>query len=304
MTTMAWLIIGLIVFPVSFLTWSFLSVDRRGFAAVRSNLGRGIRLIDSGLPGVGAGAAGLADSRPSIPLGMRVTPKGYVAWLDKLLARAGRPARLPLPRLLIAKPALALFVAVLGVFVISKNVTPSAALLVVLAALLGYFVPDILIHGRGAERQKAIELELPNTLDQMLISVEAGLGFEAAMARAGQNGKGPLAFELMRTLQDMQVGRSRRDAYEALATRTDVPDLRTFVRSVVQADLYCIAIANVLKTQAKQMRVKRRQRAEEKAMKLPIKVLFPLMFCILPALFIVIMGPAVINVMKNFVGAF
>ncbi|MDQ0800394.1 type II secretion system F family protein [Arthrobacter sp. SLBN-112] len=298
MTTMAWLIVGLIVFPVSFLAWSFLSVDRRGVAAVRSNLGKGIRLIDSGVPG--ALVSGQSDSKPAIPLGMRVTPKGYVAWLDKLLSRAGRPAQLPLPRLLIAKPVLALLVAVLGILFISNNVTPSASLFVVLAAALAYFVPDILIHGRGAERQKAIELELPNTLDQMLISVEAGLGFEAAMARAGQNGKGPLAFELMRTLQDMQVGRSRREAYESLATRTDVPDLRSFVRSVVQADIYGIAIAKVLRTQAKQMRIKRRQRAEEKAMKLPVKVLFPLMFAILPVLFIVIIGPAAINVMKSF----
>ncbi|MEW1809501.1 type II secretion system F family protein [Pseudarthrobacter phenanthrenivorans] len=302
MTTMAWLIVGLIVFPISFLAWSFLAVDRRGVAAVRSNLGKGIRLIDSGVPG--AIVSGQSDGRPAVPLGMRVTPKGYVAWLDKLLARAGRPAQLPLPRLLIAKPALALLVAILGILVIKNNLTPSASLFVVLAAVLAYFVPDILVHGRGAERQKAIELELPNTLDQMLISVEAGLGFEAAMARAGQNGKGPLAFELMRTLQDMQVGRSRREAYEALATRTDVPDLRSFVRSVVQADIYGIAIAKVLRTQAKQMRVKRRQRAEEKAMKLPVKVLFPLMFAILPVLFIVIIGPAAINVMKTFASAF
>lgn len=298
MTTMAWLIVGMIVFPISFLAWSFLAVDRRGVAAVRSNLGKGIRLIDSGVPG--AIAAGISDSKAAVPLGLRVTPKGYVAWLDKLLARAGRPPQLPLPRLLIAKPALALLIAVLGIVFISHNVTPSASLFVVLAATLAYFVPDILVHGRGAKRQKAIELELPNTLDQMLISVEAGLGFEAAMARAGQNGKGPLAFELMRTLQDMQVGRSRREAYESLATRTDVPDLRSFVRSVVQADIYGIAIAKVLRTQAKQMRIKRRQRAEEKAMKLPVKVLFPLMFSILPVLFIVIIGPAAINVMKSF----
>lgn len=302
MTTMAWLIVGLIVFPTSFLAWSFLAVDRRGVAAVRSNLGKGIRLIDSGVPGAIVSAH--TEAKPAVPFGMRVTPKGYVAWLDKLLARAGRPAQLPLPRLLIAKPALALLVGVLGILFISNSVTPSAALFVVLAAALAYFAPDILVHGRGAERQKAIELELPNTLDQMLISVEAGLGFEAAMARAGQNGKGPLAFELMRTLQDMQVGRSRREAYEALATRTDVPDLRSFVRSVVQADIYGIAIAKVLRTQAKQMRVKRRQRAEEKAMKLPVKVLFPLMFAILPVLFIVIIGPAAINVMKTFASAF
>ncbi|WP_457963119.1 type II secretion system F family protein [Arthrobacter sp. D1-29] len=233
-----------------------------------------------------------------------MTPKGYTGWLDKLLARAGRPARLPLDRLLIAKPALALVAAVLGIISIIKNPTGPAVLSVVFLAALAYFAPDILIHGRGAKRQKEIELELPNTLDQMLISVEAGLGFETAMARAAQNGKGALAAELMRTLQDMQVGRSRRDAYTSMATRTDVPDLRSFVRAVVQADIYGIAIANVLRIQAKQMRVKRRQRAEEKAMKLPVKVLFPLMFCILPVLFIVIIGPAVINVMKNFVGAF
>ena len=176
--------------------------------------------------------------------------------------------------------------------------------MLVLLPVLAYFVPDILLHGRGAERQKAIEMELPNTLDQMLISVEAGLGFESAMARAGQNGKGPLAEELVRTLQDMQVGRSRKDAYLAMAERTDAPDLRSFVRSVVQADRYGIALASVLRTQAKQMRVKRRQRAEEKAMKLPVKVLFPLMSCILPVLFIVIIGPAVISVMQNLMGAF
>ncbi|MDQ0633058.1 tight adherence protein C [Arthrobacter pascens] len=301
MTAMAWVIVGLIVLPCSFMVWSLVSVDRRGFAAVRSNLGRGLRLTE----GIAVAGSGLStESKPSIPLGLRLTPKGYTAWLDKLLARAGRPAGLPLERLLIAKPALALVVGVLGIVYIMKSPTGPAVLFVVALAALAYFTPDILIHGRGAKRQNEIELEIPNTLDQMLISVEAGLGFETAMARAAQNGKGPLAAELMRTLQDMQVGRSRRDAYMAMAARTDVSDLRSFVRAVVQADIYGIAIANVLRAQAKQMRVKRRQRAEEKAMKLPVKVLFPLMFCILPVLFIVIIGPAVINVMKNFVGAF
>lgn len=299
MTTMAWLIVALIIVPISFLAWSFVAVDRRGLAAIRSNLVRGL-----GAGGLVGAETSSIEAKPSLPLGVRVTPKGYAAWLDKLLARAGRPAQLPLQRLLVLKPSLALLVAIIGVLVVSKNVTPPAIVYVVLASALAYFAPDVLIHGRGAERQKAIELELPNTLDQMLISVEAGLGFETAMARAGQNGKGPLATELMRTLQDMQVGRSRRDAYLALASRTDVPDLRTFVRAVVQADIYGIAIANVLRIQAKQMRLKRRQRAEEKAMKLPVKVLFPLLFCILPVLFIVIIGPAVINVMNNFMSAF
>lgn len=293
MTAMAWLIVGLIVVPCSLMVWSFISIDRSGLAAVQNNLGRrGGRLQDEGTTA--------ADARSLAGLGQRITPKGYTAWLDKLLSRAGRPASMPLERLLIAKPALALIVALVGILLLVKYPTGVFFLLAIALTGLAYFIPDILIQSRGARRQKAIQLELPNTLDQMLISVEAGLGFETAMARAGQNGNGPLAEELVRTLQDMQVGRSRKDSYLAMADRTDVPDLRSFVRAVVQADAYGIALASVLRIQAKQMRLKRRQRAEEKAMKLPIKVLFPLIFCILPVLFTVILGPAVISIVAMF----
>ena len=134
----------------------------------------------------------------------------------------------------------------------------------------------------------------------MTIAVEAGLGFDAAMAKAGRNGKGPLAEELVRTLQDIQFGQSRRQAYESLAGRTDVVDLRRFVRAVIQADRYGVAIADVLRTQAAEMRMKRRQRAEEKAMQIPVKVIFPLMLCILPVLFIVLLGPAVMDIVAAF----
>jgi tight adherence protein C len=166
----------------------------------------------------------------------------------------------------------------------------------------GYFIPDLLLYSKGSERQKAMQLELANTMDQMLIAVEAGLGFEGAMARAGENGKGPLAEELVRTLQDMQVGRSRRESYLALAERTNLPELRSFVQAIVQADTYGIAISRVLRVQAKVMRVKRRQRAEEKAMKLPVMILFPLLFFIFPVLFIAILGPAVVNTVMTFAG--
>ena len=131
----------------------------------------------------------------------------------------------------------------------------------------------------------------------MTIAVEAGLGFDSAMARAAKNGKGPLAEELVRTLQDMQVGQSRRQAYESLADRG--PACRTcasFVRAIIQADLYGISVADVLRTQAAEMRIKRRQRAEEKAMQIPVKVIFPLMLCILPVLFIVLLGPAAMDI--------
>ncbi|WP_290197370.1 type II secretion system F family protein [Corynebacterium guangdongense] len=134
----------------------------------------------------------------------------------------------------------------------------------------------------------------------MTIAVEAGLGFDAAMARAAHNGKGALAQELARTLQDIQIGRSRRQAFEGLAQRTTVVDLRRFVRAVIQADQYGISVAQVLRTQANEMRLKRRQRAEAKAQQLPVKVLAPVMLCILPVLFIVIMGPAVMSMVEVF----
>jgi len=166
--------------------------------------------------------------------------------------------------------------------------------------VVAYFVPELLLHSRAQKRSEQIKLELADTLDQMTIAVEAGLGFDSAMARAGRNGQGPLAEELVRTLQDIQVGQTRRAAYESLAQRTEVPDLRKFVRAIVQADKYGIAIADVLRTQAFEMRMKRRQRAEEKAMQIPVKVIFPLMLCILPVLFIVLLGPAAIGIVATF----
>jgi tight adherence protein C len=235
-------------------------------------------------------------------LGYRLAPAAYVRKLDGLLALAGRPSGWPLARILIAKPVLGLIGAVLCFLISTSSPQPIIKLAGIFLLVLGYFIPDLLLYSKGMERQKAMQLELANTLDQMLISVEAGLGFEGAMARAGENGKGPLAEELVRTLQDMQVGRSRRESYQALAERTNIPELRSFVQAVVQADTYGIAISRVLRIQAKVMRVKRRQRAEEKAMKLPVMILFPLLFFIFPVLFIAILGPAVINAVVTFSG--
>jgi len=120
------------------------------------------------------------------------------------------------------------------------------------------------------------------------------------MAKAVTNGKGPLAEEFIRTLQDMSIGQARKAAYEAFSERTSSPDLRRFTRSIIQADAYGLAIADVLRVQAGEMRLRRRQRAEEKAMKVPVKVLFPLVFCILPVLFIVLLTPAVLGIVKAF----
>ncbi len=279
--------------PIGYLVWSLLTSDTKVRRTAQENLTRGQGSVAT---------EAVAGSNSLLRLGHRLTPPRYVQKLDQLLALAGRPASLPLAKVLTAKPVLAVVAGLLALLLISANPTKQFVLLGVFVVVLSYFVPDLLLYSKGQERQNAMALELANTLDQMLISVEAGLGFESAMQRAGETGKGPLAEELVRTLQDMQVGRSRREAYLALAERSSIPELRSFVKAIVQADAYGIALSGVLRTQAKVMRVKRRQRAEEKAMKLPVTVLFPLLFFIFPVLFIIILGPAVLNVMATFAG--
>jgi tight adherence protein C len=284
----------LVSLPLGYLAWSLLSVDRKSQQAIRQMLARGSD-ADADEPSERKRNNFLERA------GYRLTPPAYVRKLDRLLSLAGRPASLPLGRVLAAKPLLGLVGALVGLWLASAP-APVLKLVGLFVMLLGYFIPDLLLYSKGQERQKTMQLELANTLDQMLISVEAGLGFEGAVARAGENGKGPLAEELVRTLQDMQVGRSRRESYLALSERTNIPELRSFVQAVVQADTYGIAISRVLRIQAKVMRVKRRQRAEEKAMKLPVTILFPLLFFIFPVLFIAILGPAVINAINTFAG--
>jgi tight adherence protein C len=232
----------------------------------------------------------------------RLAPDKTVARLERLISRAGRPAAWPLGRVLAAKLVLPCAAATLGLLFVSGGPSFGRYLMAGIVTTVCHFVPDLLLKSKGQERQALIGLELADTLDQMTIAVEAGLGFEAAMMRAAKNGTGPLAEELARTLQDMQLGQSRREAYMALAERTTSPDLRRILRAVIQADAYGIAIADVLRTQAGEMRLKRRQSAEEKAMKIPVKVIFPLMLCILPALFILLLGPAVIDMAKVFGG--
>lgn len=290
MQTIAYAAILAVIAPLSVMTWLALTGDRVGLRNIQANIGRRPKESGSALSATGQLAT----------LSKKVTPKGYTAWLDKQLAGAGRPKNWPLGRIIMVKPLLALGGAVMGILLLAGSVSAINFLLMLGITALAYFVPDILLRNHAQKRREAIKMELPDTLDQMLISVQAGLGFETAMARAGQNGEGPLADELIRTLQDIQVGRSRKEAYLSMAQRVDVPDVRSFVRAVVQADTYGIAIAKVLESQAKDMRIKRRQRAEEHAMKMPVKMLFPLIFFILPTLFIVVLGPTVMSIMEVF----
>ena len=230
--------------------------------------------------------------------GRRVTPTGMTEALQRRILLAGAPEAWTLERTLAIKGALGMLGLGVGVLLVVTGGGVSGLVWGFVLAALGYFTPDVLLHGRADRRQTQIRLALPDTLDQMTIAVEAGLGFDAAMARAGRSGKGPMAEELVRTLQDVQAGMTRSEALRHLGARTKVAELRHFVLAVIQADGYGVPLAQVLRVQAAEMRVKRRQLAEEQAMKLQVKILFPLVLCIFPALFIVLLGPAVIQISR------
>ena len=245
-----------------------------------------------------------SDTRPVTERIAGVVPTGYLGWIQRQIIFAGRVRDWTPGGFLIVKIVVAVLLGFVGVLILvfGTRVLPPA-----LAVLMGAFTiflalvgPELILQGRASDRQAELQRALPDTLDQMTIAVEAGLGFDAAMAKAAQNGKGPLAEELIRAIQDMSIGRRRREAYRALEARTKSEDLHRFIRAILQADAYGISIADVLRVQAGEMRMRRRQRAEEKAMSVPVKMVFPLVFCILPVLFIVLLTPAVLGLIDAF----
>ena len=166
----------------------------------------------------------------------------------------------------------------------------------------GYFLPDVVVSRTAEQRQKGISRALADTMDLLTISVEAGLGFDAALAQVVEHVPGPLSEEISRMLQEIQLGKPRADAFRAVAERSSVDELNSFVLSVIQADVFGLSISAVLRAQAKDLRVRRRQKAEERALKVPVKLLFPMIFCILPLIMIVVAGPAVIKIFHALLG--
>jgi tight adherence protein C len=169
---------------------------------------------------------------------------------------------------------------------------------------VGWFGPPSLLSARASRRREKIRQELPDTMDLLTISVEAGLGFDAAVGQCITNIKGTLSDELSRVMQEMQLGIARSQAFRNLDARTDVEELKSFVLAMIQADQFGISVSRVLRAQAAQLRVRRRQRAEEKAMKLPVKMIFPLILCIMPSLFVVVIGPGVVRIAQDLFSAF
>jgi tight adherence protein C len=234
-------------------------------------------------------------------LGRTLTAAGTVARLQRHLDYAGNPAGWPVERVVAAK-GVGLVVGgaiglCLGLFF--GGLTPTVLVLVG-GVMVGFFGPDMMIYNNGVKRQDEMRASLPDVLDTLTISVEAGQGFDAALAQVSRNGRGPITGEIARVLQEMRIGKSRTDALRSLSARTTVPELKGFAAAVVQASDLGVPIGHVLREQSRDMRLKRRQRAEELAQKVPIKILFPTMFCMFPAMFIVIIGPGVLNMMNSF----
>ncbi|HET7690252.1 MAG TPA: type II secretion system F family protein [Nocardioidaceae bacterium] len=239
-----------------------------------------------------------------LAIGKRITPADHAERVRNRLEVAGNPPGWTVDRVTSLK-----FVGFAGGLVLSLLIAvlfgfgfTTMLLFCVGAALIGYMAPNMYLYQLGYDRTEKIRRAMPDALDLLTISVESGLGFDAALAQVARNTEGPLAEEFARVLQEMQIGLGRGAALRALGERTHVPELKGFVSSMVQADALGIPIAQVLRVQSREIRTKRRQRAEEQAQKVAIKILVPLIFCILPCLFIAVLGPAAISIMEAFSG--
>jgi tight adherence protein C len=225
--------------------------------------------------------------------------------IRKRLDVAGNPAGWTVERVQAGKVigAIALFLISLAVTAVMGTSLTVRIVMVGVATAVGWLGPNLYLYQKVFDRSKRMQRDLPDAIDLMTISVESGLAFDAAVQQVARNTEGPLADEFSRVLREMQIGQGRALALRGLADRTEVDDVKSFVTAMIQADSFGIPIANVLRIQSSEIRTKRRQRAEEQAQKVPVKITVPLIFCILPTLFIAVMGPAVIHIMNSFSGA-
>ena len=233
----------------------------------------------------------------------RFTPTGWVAKSQHKIVLAGWAERMD-GNTWAAIRIISLIVGIVLAFLLTPLVEGGLlrVALAVLLVVIGFYGPEASLNRAIDDRRKEMEKQLPDIIDLLVISVEAGLGFEAAMGRVVQNVPGELSREFQRTLQETRVGVSRDQALRNMAERTDVDDLNSFILALIQADQFGVSIARMLRVQADEMRVRRRQRIQEKAFAAPVKMIFPMLVCIFPSIFIVILGPAVFNIADTFGG--
>jgi tight adherence protein C len=231
---------------------------------------------------------------------LRVNPRTSVEAINMRLLAAGLGRTLTPTGFLAMKGFLAVGGLVLGT-VLGAVVSTAAQLFAALCfAGAGFFAPDYFVTLKARGRRERIRAELPDALDLLAVSVEAGLGFDGAMAKLTEHMEGPLAEEFALTLSEMRIGESRQDALKKLAERVSAPELSSFTRSIIQADQLGTSLGRILRVQAADSRLRRQAAAEEKAMKAPIKMLFPTVLFIFPAMFLVILGPAILNIQELF----
>jgi tight adherence protein C len=230
---------------------------------------------------------------------LRLNPRQNIDAVSKLLVSAGMRDTSPYT-FLAAKAALAVAGVVIG-GLLGVAASPGMAFMFAgVLGLIGYMLPGVVVGGRAKRRKGEITAQLPDALDLLAVSVEAGLGFDAAVSKLTQHMQGPLTREFELALGEMRIGEGRGDALKKLSERIDTPEVTGFVRAIVQADQLGTSLGRILRVQATDTRLKRQAAAEEKAMKAPIKMLFPTAFFIFPAMFIVVLGPALIGIGKLF----
>lgn len=229
----------------------------------------------------------------------RLVPPTRRKRLELIIARAGQPEGYTLERMVSLKMIGGIAGGLLGASFFAQQPSALGALVLIIGPVSGFVVPEMLVSNRADARREEVRASLPDAIDQLAVTVRAGLSVDAAIVRVSTTLRGALAEELSRVVQDVQMGIARTDALKAMAERMDIPELSFFVRALVQADSLGIPVAETLASQAEEMRLKRRQRAEEQAMKLPVKILAPMTVCILPSLMIIVMGPSLIQVARN-----
>ena len=239
-------------------------------------------------------------------IALRFTPQSALQSAQKNLELAGRPNGLEASTYVALRFVTAIGLG-LGTFFLLKiapneGLRSKALLLMLVFGILGYFMPELWLRSKINKRQDAILKAMPDALDLLTICVGAGLGFDAAMQKVVEKWDNELAFEFGRVLREVQLGKTRREALRDMADRVGVPEMTSFVAAIIQSEQLGVSLGKVLQIQADNMRVKRRQRAQEAAQKAPVKMLFPLVFLVLPALFIVLLGPAAMIVIQMFVG--
>ncbi len=248
-------------------------------------------------------------------IGKKLTPQGQAHILDQRLEHAGYPVGWDLNRLLVYKaaglfvgPLFALFLPLRGIpvlgglidFILITFPAPFLILMLIGSAVAGFFVPDLILNSKAKKRTAETGRALADTVDMLKLTLEAGISFDSALRLVAQNTKGPLADEFSRVGQQITMGKSRSEALRSLADRTGDVDLSRFCKTCIQAEKRGTPFGEILSTQTREIRIKRRQLAEEQAQKVPVKILFPMMMCVLPTLFIIVMAPAVSQIVLGF----